>query len=587
MTLSAFVTTVTATEAAPERLERHLRLPFALPHTPATFNVQRLENEYDMHRLFSANLYHRVLCPELQWTRYVPDLAADFPKQMDEEGLVWQIEIQQGYTFDDGRVIDAHVFEYSQKMLIDPVMLWRNENAWQIVGGLEYLRGEIEWDEVEGFKVLDDYTIQITYTPEGIPQLGAFHVMERYGVFGSAIVHPELYESLFNEDRTENTWGTTPEHFIASGVYRISAFMPEQYLEIEKRENGSPISDTFTADRISFYIAPNEDTQWMLFDSGQLDQTRANSRRFDEYPDLFYYSDAFIYGIFLNPFSESNPILQDINFRRALYWGLDRERIVRAAYPTALPQAYLYPRATRMRDVDFRENAIQHPYRDSEGAQSITINGHELSEFGFEPERALAYFELAYTANGSVPLSFEVQYTDGGEADQIWAEAIQESWQNLFGADRLQINLVAVPFQVALDNLQRTTMTYEIVAARRIWQIIDNEPWWNTNWITTGHRDSYPTQYCVLTPWAQITFTALFDLAFTNFRNQQLRNEISAIVEQLLLNDHTFLPMYQTRDRLLFSPWLSSILEVGHFDFRAGDFQFVWDDELYAEMKDW
>lgn len=574
-------------EAAAPRAERHLRLPFPLPHT-TVFNVQEIANEYEMHRLFSANLFHRIICPELQWTRWVPDLAVDYPQQMDDEGLVWRVEIRPGFTFDDGRVIDAHVFEYSQRVLVSPTLLNRNQNSPGLVDLPAYFRGEIEWEEVTGFRVLDDYTIEITFYAEMKPQLGVVDVMERLGWMGTSVVHPELFESLFSECRTINAWGTSPnpEHFIASGVYRVVQYITDQYFQIEKRGPGaSPIEDMFTADRISFIVAPTAEVQVMLFETGELDQTPANARRFDEFPDLFYYANGFVYGIFLNPFSESNPILQDINFRRAIYWGLDRERIVRTAFPIALPQAYLFPRTTRMRDVDFRENAIQHPWRDSEEAQSITINGHELTSLGFEPERALAYFELAFEANGSVPIVMDVQYADTGEAEQMWAEAIQETLQNLFGADRLQLNLRAVPWNIALYNLYRTAMDYEMTATRRIWQVIDGEPWWNTNWIGDDHPFSYITQYCVLTPDAQAEFDRLFDEAFSDIYNQELRNWTNAWVEELILNDHTFIPMYNHRDRLMFSPWLTSLLYEGHFELRAAPFQFIWDDEMHEAMR--
>ncbi|MCL2376864.1 MAG: ABC transporter substrate-binding protein [Defluviitaleaceae bacterium] len=574
-----------ATGGGEDRLERHLRLPFPLPHT-TIFNVHEIANEYDMHRLLSANLYHRVLCPDLQWTVWVPDLAVDVPQQMDDQGLVWRIEITPGHTFDDGRVIDAHVFEFSQRALVNPTLLNRNQNSPALVGLADYFRGEIPWEEVTGFRVIDDYTIEITYIYEMRPQYGVPDVMERLGWMGTSVVHPEIFEANWNEDRTINTWGTTPwpENFMASGVYRVSQYITDQYIQFEKRDAGaSPIEHKFTADRISFVIAPEEDTQMMLFESGQLDQARANARRFDDYPDLFHYANGFIYGIFLNPFSEANPILQDVNFRRALYWSLDRERIVRAAFPIAMPQAYLYPQTTRMRAADYRESGVRVSYRQSEQAASVTINGHELTQFGFEPERALAYFDLAWEANGRNPIVMEMIYSDGGEAEQIWAEAIQEGWQNLFGADRFQIVLRATPWAVALENhLFRTAMDYEIVATRRIWQVLDGEAWWNTNWIGDGHPFSYPTQYCVLTPAAQAEFDRLFDTAFHDIYNQDLRNWTNAWTEELILNDHTFLPMYNHRDRLIISPWLTSIIPEGHFDFRAGAFQFLWDDEMFA-----
>ena len=578
--------------AAGDFIERHLRLPLPLPHT-ITFNGHVLGNEHEMLALITGNLYHRVVCPEAQWPIYVPEFADGYPQQMDDDGLVWRISIRQGFTFSDGVTpINAHTFEFSQRALVSPILLNRNQNSPGLLDLPEYFRGEIPWEQVRGFRVIDDYTIELTYRPEMRPELGAYHVMQRLSGSGG-LVHPETFEANWNDDRTINTWGLTPflPHFMGAGAFLPTGYLTDQSIEFTRRTVAeNPVADWFTADRITWTIAPDEATQIMLFESGELDQARANATRFDEHPELFHYANGFVYGIFLNPFSETNPILQDVNFRRALYWALDRDRIVGAAFPASRPQAFLWPETTRIRANDFLETGNRLMWRETHWAQQVNINGRPLTRNGFDTEAALHYFNLAWEANGSVPVNIEVLYSDAGAPQQMWAEAVQEAWQTTFGADRITVTLRSMPTIVILEqHLRRTMMDYEIAADRRFWMALDNEPWWNTNWIGDDHEFSYDTQYAVLDHAAQAEFDRLFNIAHAANRHtpehRELRNQITADVENLILNDHSFIPTHNHRDRLIISPWLTSIIPNGHYAFRAAPWQFIWDDALHTQER--
>jgi len=572
-----------------ERIERHLRLPWPLPNT-TIFNPMTIANEHEVTRLLHVNLYARIVCPIEQWPILVLDIAADYPQQMDEEGYVWRHFIQPGHTFNNGAPINAHNFEAAIRWQNDPLLLNRNSGQHGFVGGAEFYMGEIAWEEVTGFRLIDDYTFEITHVNR--PELGLVSVMGGFAYGGNAPIYLPLFLQNLAADGTSTSWGRTPfyPYFMGAGPFMGYQYITDQIITFVRNPNYTgPLADIFTADRMSWIVAPDESTQTMLFQNRELDQARANSREFDEHPGLFSYPNGFIYGIFLNSYSETNPILQDINFRRALYWSLDRERIVGAAFPTHVPQAFLFPITTRLRAYDFLETGRRLNYRETYGLQ-VNINGHPLTQNGFNVDLALHYFELAFVANGSVPLSIEVIYSDAGEAEQMWAEAIQEAWQNTFGIDRLQINLRSVPWAVALEqHLFRTMMDYEIMATRRIWMVLDGEPWWNTNWVSDDHRHTWEGAYAILTPENFAEFDRIFDIAYFANRHthedRNLRNQTAADVEQLILNDHSFIPMYNHNDRLMISPWLQTIMPNGHYSFRLGPFQFIWDDEMNARMN--
>jgi len=573
-----------------ERIERHLRLAFPLPNT-IIFNPMTIGNEHEMVRLLHVNLYARVVCPIEQWPIFILDIAADYPQQMDEDGYVWRHFIQPGHTFNNGAPINAHNFEAALRWQNDPLLQNRNSGEHGLVGGPAFYMGEITWEEVTGFRLIDDYTFEITSINR--PELGLVSVMGGFYGPGNAPIYEDLFLRNLAADGLSTSWGRTPfyPYFMGAGPFMAYQYITDQVISFVRNPNYTgPLVDVYTADRITWTVVADEDQQIMLFETGMLDQAAANARRFDEHPGLFSYPNGFIYGIFLNSYSETNPILQDINFRRALYWSLDRERIVGTAFPTHVPQAFLFPVTTRIRAYDFLETGRQLNYRESVYGQQVNINGHPLTQNGFNPDLALHYFDLAFTANGSVPLVIEVIYSDAGEAEQMWAEAIQEAWQNTFGIDRLRIELRSVPWVVALEqHLLRTMMDYEIVATRRIWMVLDGEPWWNTNWVSDDHRYSWATQYAILTPENFAEFDRLFDIArdlgLHTPEHRNIRNQTTADVEQLILNDHSFIPMYNHNDRLIISPWLQTIMPNGHYAFRLAPWQFIWNDRMNAEMN--
>ena len=596
-----------------ERLERHLRLAFPLQHT-IIFNPMVIGNEHETVRLLLSNLFYRVVCPDLEWPIFIKEMAADYPQQMDDEGLVWRLFVEPGWTFDDGTPINAHSFEFAIMWQNDPLLQNRNSGQNSIHGLPGWYMGQHGWDAVingyyreffdeeadeyvtefmePGFRIIDDYTFELRYYPQFRPQFGAVSVAEGFAGGGNAPIHPELWMRNLEEDGLSTSWGREPwyPYISPTGTHQAVQYITDQTFTFERRPGYiGPMNEWITADRITWTIAPDEATQTMLFETGEMDQAIANASRFDEYPGLYFVANGFVYGIFLNSLSEVHPILQDLDFRAAMYWSLDRERIVGMAFPTALPQSFLAPASARYRQADFLESGVWLNWRDSEYGRAVTVNGHPLTQNGFEPERALEYFNRAWEANGSVPIVMELIYSDAGEAQQMWAEAIQEAWQSLFGADRFSVTLRAVPTLVALEqHLQRHALDYDIVADRRVWMGIADEPARNTNWVATGHRHSWDTQYMILTEEAQIEHDRLIDIFDDANRHtvahRNLRNSLGVELETVILNDHSFIPMYNHADRMRVQPWLQSIIPNGHYGLRLAPFQFVWDDALYAEM---
>ncbi|NLW21930.1 MAG: hypothetical protein GXY88_01525 [Tissierellia bacterium] len=530
--------------------------------TVSTYNPHNAASaqEYEQLNWVNGLLYQRIYDPEQQRSDFVPDMAEGEPIQMDEEGKVWQIKVQKGLQFADGTPIDAHSFEYSFKMLFDPKLANRNYGVMYILENADqYYTGQCEWEEV-GIKVIDDYTLEITYEDVYIPN-NAREVKETFAFVGCGLVHKETYEACFNEDRTENDYGSSLEKFVASGAYKPVKLIPGQYMEYEKWEGGSPLAKTtFNVDTIQVTVVTDQETALQMYENGEIDIVVANREEYDEYPDLYYSYTPDLYGIFINAKSETNPVLRDKNFRYAIFWGLDRETIVGATYRTNLPCAYHYGFTTTVPDPEDPDNKVIN-YRESEYAASIKLDGHPLENNCYNPDLALEYFQKAYENNGNQKIEVEMQYIEDNVTSKAWAEAIQEHFKNLFGEDRFQINLRAIPAALVYENLQRDNLNYEILAAGGIYPNIEY-PWANSNWVSSG-PDTYSTQYTVISEEAAQEWDDLYyKCTIGEYKHKpDERNWAAARMEEILYEEATFLPAYMRGNRYMIADHIEILME--------------------------
>ena len=530
--------------------------------TVSTFNPHTAQSAEEYEQLCYVNglLYNRIYNEEEQKSDFYPELADGNPVMMDDKGAVWNIKILEGNTFEDGTPINANSFEYSFKMLLDPKLANRNYNSMYILKNAEnYYNGQCEWDDV-GIKALDDYTLEITCEEKYIPD-SERDIREIFGFVGCGLVHEATFEACFNADRTENDYGTTTDKFVASGPYKISKLIEGQYTEYEKRTEGNPSLDVFTVDTLQVKIVGDANTAIQMFENGELDIASAGGEEYDEYPDLYQVYTPDTYGLFVNSKSTTNPILKDKNFRYALYWGLDRDTLIPVVYRVMKPSGYHYTEGTTVPDPDNPSESID--YRDSKYAEGIELDGHKIENNGYNKELALEYFDKAYEANGSTPITVEIQYIEDNVSSKAWSEALQEYYQNLFGQDKFTIKLRAIPAALLYESLNRDSLDYEIMAAGGIYHNLE-KPWANSNWVSSG-ADVYNSQYTVISDEAAKKYDDLYYACNVGefAHDVEKRNEAVSQMEQILYEECTYIPTYARGVRYMISGDIEVLMKDG------------------------
>ena len=540
-------------------------LKLDISDTPETLNPHTTATNYELLLDMTATLYRKVYDPETASMQFIPSVADGEPVPADDTLMKWTIKVQDGYTFADGTPIDANTFDYSMKMLNDPKLANRNVDASDLLNGEAYLAGECEWSEV-GFKAVDANTIEVEFM-EGREPASVRDMMELFAFVGTGAVHEATYEACMSADRTSCTYGSNLDSFVASGLYQPTELIQGQFLALERRTDGKELlGDVYTPDRVEYYAVTDANTKVQMFEKGELSAVIANQPAYDGYSGARYVYTADNMGLYLNSVSPEAEVLKDVNFRYALFWGLDRENVVKAVFPTSMPSAYMYlPISTIADPADPVNSVLQ--YHDTPEAKAIRMDGHEVDQISYDPDLAKEYFDKAYEANGNQKITITVKYSDSNDTNRNWAEALQSHYQTLFGEDRLELTLQAVPAAIMYEEISREKMNYDICVSCGWYNAVD-KPWNNTNWLYSGPY-TYNTQYCTIADesarqeWDEI----FYSLATGDKKHDdQAKLEGTARLEEILYNDCSFVPAYSRGYRWFFSQEITPLMETGDWD---------------------
>ena len=226
--------------------------------------------------------------------KVIPLLAKE-PPYISDDGLTYIFKIRKGIFFQDdpcfpngkGRELVANDFIYSIKRIAD--VKNNSSGYWAFNGrilGLDYFRNKSEISEhtdysheVEGLKILDKYTLQITLTSP-YPQLlyiltmhYAFAVpFEAVNYYGKSFVNnpvgtgPYILESWRRNSRIEFVKNPKWKETNRIDMYPIFGS--------EEQKNEGLLVDAAKripfVDRVVQYVIDDDTTQWMMFLSGQL-----------------------------------------------------------------------------------------------------------------------------------------------------------------------------------------------------------------------------------------------------------------------------------------------------------------------------
>ena len=270
-----------------------------------------------------------------------------------------------------------------------------------------------------------------------------------------------------------------------------------------------------------------------MFEAGDLDTVGLNAegmKQYGEDPRLRKSSSNYIHHIDVNYDNTELPILANINFRKALFYGTDRATI--ADLTKNYPANFLIP-----------DTGVS--YADGTAFRDLPIAQEYLGEnYDYDPELALVYFNKAWEGEGmSGKLTVNLLYGNDKQSVTMMAQFLQEAWPKIFGEDRFAIELEGMPYQQSCD-LKKTVKTepnaYEMSLSR--WSLSAGE--FNPIRFLEPYTSTYARRNCNYRCDVHDEMYLLAKTAEVRMDEVKLA-EITAVAEKALLDTVTVIPVYQ------------------------------------------
>lgn len=594
----------------------------------ATLNphLWKSDAEADVFGYILPGLLEMVYDKETDGMKVVPNFAEELPT-MSEDGKTWTFKIRKGLHWPDGEVIDAHAYEYSYKMLLDPKL--KNTRAMDCLGStMEVVNAKKYWlgtaednvklkkqeeeqaeidkakkeaeaitDEAKKKEALDKVqerqdkldSHKIDLTEEDIKDGGVawedvgikalddntleiklvFAIPENdfLGWFmgGGPLspVHKKTYEACMNADRTENSYGTSLETTPSCGSYILKEWVRDQYRLYEKNPDDEFAKKYQNPDTVYQRVVEDNNTAVQMFEKNETDVVSLAGQNYEKYEE-----DPRVM------LSKSTAVWQlfvnmtSDNPEKAFLADKD----FRQALYWAIDRETI---ATKINKKDIPAPYIVPSgrltdlkngvsFRESEVGKKIVEDIEKEGKNGFNKDKAKELFEKAHEKFGK-KISCELMYFDGNETMKATAEFLKAQWEEIFGSDNFELKLRAVPWTQSYDLAEQGK--YDITFGSWVgWAF---NPW--------GGMDLYQSKF---TPKFNQYANPEFDKIFTEctqgdliFKNKE-RLEALGEMEKMILEDLPSIPLYEQRGATMYSDRVHLIVDeykpgVGFAAFQA------------------
>ena len=359
---------------------------------------------------------------------YVPDLAESYSFSDDATTLTFKLRRDVKWT--DGQPFTAADVAFTYETLAHAKFVRGNDEfAAKLLGFQDYHSGKTA--AVAGIQVIDPFTISFTFSG---PYRDALVKFVDQGVFARHIWEKIPVEGWL--DATELL-----RKPVGTGPYIITEYVPDQYTRLVANENyfkGAPKIKNFIL-KVS-----NPDTRQVEILNGDLDIARVSSWK----PlDLKPYTDAGIafaeipaIMAYYLVYNTTEPLLTDVNIRKAIFTALDRPAIINLIEP-----GHAVTAETLMQPSQpvYPKDIAKYNYSVAEAKRLFAASGWTDSN------------NDGILDKGGRPLKISLRHDT---ADALLAQAVQAQLKEAGVA----IELIGSDFNTVLNVLRSTTEPFQL-----------------------------------------------------------------------------------------------------------------------------
>lgn len=482
----------------------------------------------------SLQLYRSYPTEDATAFEYLPELAEKEPEKADEEGKVWHIKIRENAKWANGDAINVDDVIYSYQMCLDPLLV--NSRASQLASdyititkasdySLQGNAGTVSWDEV-GIKKADDYTLELQLDAPVTED----DIKSHFNYAWTCIVHKPTYEAGMNADRTTTSYGSTLDTYMSCGAYKLTEWIASSQFNFERNPD-FVLADKIKLDGYSYKIVGDRNTALELYLSGELDNVSLSPDAIEQYiddPSIKMAPASSIQTLTINHGNtNNNGILGNLNFRKALFYAVDRQSI--AKMTNGIPANYLVPsKCLGLDGKTFRTMTESQEYLEA--------------DLGYSPEKAKEYFNKAMEECGLTSLKLTLQYNETSANNKAASEFLHKSLPEIFG-DSFTLELMAAPSSVLNTYIKgwKNGDPNSFELQWRGWNTSTAAPWNGLKVYSSMYSNKNE-------PYFNDTFDALWEKANYDLDaklDPEYRMELTREMEKIVLDDVAACPVYE------------------------------------------
>ena len=298
---------------------------------------------------------------------------------VSDDGLTYTFHLRENANWSNGDPVVAADFEYAWKYMLNPETASPAAFLGYFIEGAEsYNSGEGSEDDVN-VTAVDEKTLEV--------------VLEQpTGFFLDLLTNPAFFPINHKIAEADPNWHAEAETFVGNGPFTLEEWKHDEEMLFAKNEHYWD-ADAVKLDNIHFAMVNDTNTQYQMFEAGELDTASIP-------PEL---SDQLIDGdnVFIGPYGgleffrfnvEMEPF-QNKKIRQAFSYAINRADIAEFVVKTGVEAAYgfINPGYTSPTGEDFRDVNGELVTFDPDQARQLLEEG--MAEEGYEelPEITLSY----------------------------------------------------------------------------------------------------------------------------------------------------------------------------------------------------
>jgi len=372
-----------------------------------------------------------------QYGQMVGDLAAEGWTHNDDysewtftlkDGLKWYKATKGDdgiYTYEEYADVTAADFVYGQQWILtkENGSVCYEMAISTLKNAKEYFNGEITDFSQVGVEAVDEKTIKYTLK-SGMPY------------FDTVLLYSSFYPA--NQKFVEecgDKWGSGPEYILYNGAYFIEEYQNDTEKVFVKNENYWD-AESVTIPKVTSIAVKDTESTKEYFERGELSYCQlAGTQPIAEHNDgneYMYRTEPYAcsYVFFLNnqvADANTQAAMNNLNFRKALFYGIDREEFVAQTDPINPKSLYTYtytaPGFVATSDgTDYTQLPALKPYNQDQ----------------YDSTKAHQYLDAAKAELGDTvtwPVSISWYYRAGNETNSNTASVLKDIIETEFPGD--------------------------------------------------------------------------------------------------------------------------------------------------------